>query len=207
MTIQVGPFSALKHDMDQFRQSLSFKQIVRSLYSSTQSSHKFISHQENDAQLNHLTTPLCSGIFGCWVDIPARKHVEPLRLAHRTLTKSLGPTTFPGVSADTSWVTIVSWPIFWRICGNPLWPLWTHFYLFTIFLSQEAYSYCSPFPLCLTLTCLTLGFQSPICSIFPTSSLYNVSGCCSNITSSLNTFPMSGNVLLSTLSPLAWGRG
>lgn len=59
----------------------------------------------------------------------------------------------------------------------------------------------------LTLTCLTFGFQSPICSMFPTSSSYRLSGCCSSITSSLNTFPMSGNVLLRTLSPFAWGGG
>lgn len=80
--------------------------------------HPFISSHKC---LLHLTTPLCSGIFGCWVDIPARKQVEPRRLAQRTLTKSLGPTTLPGVSADTSWVTIVSWPIFWRICWIPAW--------------------------------------------------------------------------------------
>lgn len=131
MTIQVGPFSALKHVMHQFKQNLCFQQIVWSLYSSIHSSHRCISHQQNISQLNHLTTPLCSGIFGCWVDIPARKQVEPRRLAHRTLTKSLGPTTFPGVSADTSWVTIVSWPIFWRIFGNPLWNLFFLIYCIT----------------------------------------------------------------------------
>lgn len=68
------------------------------------------------SDLTYLTNPFCSGIPGCCVDIPARKQVDPLRLAWRTFTKSLGPTTFPGVSAETSWVIIVSWPIFWRIC-------------------------------------------------------------------------------------------
>lgn len=66
-----------------------------------------------------LTNPFCSGIPGCWVDIPARKHVDPLRLAQRTLTKSRGPTTFPGVSPETSCVIIVSWPIFWRTWEGP----------------------------------------------------------------------------------------
>lgn len=74
----------------------------------------------NDFRLTHRTTPLCSGMFGCWVDIPARKQVEPRRLAQRTLTKSLGPTTLPGVSADSSWVTNVSSPIFWRIWWIPM---------------------------------------------------------------------------------------
>lgn len=106
MTIQVGPFSALEHVRDT---SIFLAQIAHVAFP-----------QNGLFALTHLTTPLCSGIFGCWVDVPARKHVEPLRFAQRTLTKSLGPTTLPGVSADTSWVTIVSWPIFCRICRKTL---------------------------------------------------------------------------------------
>lgn len=128
MTIQVGPFSALKKEMINIQHplklfpSIHWTQIVWSIYSLHESIH--ISQQVNYFPIRvgaHLTTPLCSGILACWVDIPARKQVEPLRLAQRTLTKSLGPTTLPGVSAATSWVTIVSWPIFWRICGITLW--------------------------------------------------------------------------------------
>lgn len=116
MTIQVGPFSALNRPLT----FLSRRHKTCSLW---------LCFKMVCSLHPYLTTPLCSGIFGCWVDVPARKQVEPLRLAQRTLTKSLGPTTLPGVSADTSWVTIVSWPIFCRICRKPLHRIqtWTWF--------------------------------------------------------------------------------
>lgn len=115
------------------------------------------SRQENVFPLIYLTTPLCSGMFGCWVDIPARKQVEPLRLAQRTLTKSLGPTTLPGVSAETSWVTIVSWPIFWRICGIPLWNTINRFAcIYVSFWNVDLNPVCIPGPSAASLSYLDL---------------------------------------------------
>lgn len=64
--------------------------------------------------------PSCSGMAPCVVDIPARTQVEPRLLEHRTLTKSRGPTMFPGVAAAFSWVITVSFPIFSRICSLDL---------------------------------------------------------------------------------------
>lgn len=94
MTMQVGPFSALQQVRGKLRpafEGLELKSLHRCSY---------------------LTRPFCSGMVGCWVDVPARKQVEPRRLAQRTLTKSRAPTTFPGVSAEISCVTMVSGPIF-----------------------------------------------------------------------------------------------
>lgn len=140
MTIQVGPFSALNRPLT----FLSRRHKTCSLW---------LCFKMVCSLHPYLTTPLCSGIFGCWVDVPARKQVEPLRLAQRTLTKSLGPTTLPGVSADTSWVTIVSWPIFCRICRKPLHRIqtWTWFtcvvVLVQLFFFFFTFELSSPWPL------------------------------------------------------------
>lgn len=65
----------------------------------------------------YLTKPSCSGIAPYWVAMPARTQVEPRLLEQRTLTKSRGPTMFPGGAAAFSCVITVSFPIFWRICA------------------------------------------------------------------------------------------
>lgn len=65
--------------------------------------------------IHYLINPCCSGMAPCVVDIPASTQVEPRRREHRTLTKSRGPTMFPGGAAAVSWVIRVSFPTLWRI--------------------------------------------------------------------------------------------
>ena len=64
---------------------------------------------------SYLTKPAWGGNDSSWIDAPPRKMPDFCLQLCLTLRKSLWPIRFPAVSAETSWVTMVSGPTCFRI--------------------------------------------------------------------------------------------